>query len=298
MRHPHALHSRTVRLQYRADVRRPGSPPPAALRPAARRRRDVPARQRRRRHAQSPSICGYRAGDLDRFVGPLLVHADRWLELRGRACSSRVTRARRRRDRHGVRPRNRPGRARRRLRASRSPTVPLPAPEPVPSVACEVRADDVGASRPGRDRVRPQALHRQVPHGRYDGRGVSRRGDAGVRRRVDAVRAGAPMKFTAGLHHAVRFRDEQTGFRASRLPQPDGRRPRSARTARPSTTSLRSCASGRRTARGEVPAWSRRRTSRRCGACLCRSAAAVSTTRSRDLIELWVAARSTGEGAR
>jgi hypothetical protein len=153
---------------------------------------------------------GYRAGAMDEFVGPLLVHVDRWLELataHAAAGSPAVdvvvlgtTEV----------PRNVPG-----VRVVGFelpvPDLPIPVADPGLPIACEIKADAAGhrvleaiASDAGSyiGKFRTGGTTAEAFPSEADLAGVV----------VDAVRLGAPMKFTAGLHHAVRFRDEQTGF--------------------------------------------------------------------------------------
>jgi hypothetical protein len=83
--------------------------------------------------------------------------------------------------------------------------------EPGLTVACEIRADESG-----------HRVLEAIASSAGDAVGKFRTGGTTAEAfptegtvaavLVDAVRLGAPMKFTAGLHHAVRFRDEQTGF--------------------------------------------------------------------------------------
>ena len=89
--------------------------------------------------------------------------------------------------------------------------LPLPAAEPGFPIACEIRADDAG------HRVLEEIASAAGDYiGKFRTGGTTAEAfpdEATVASVVvDAVRVGAPMKFTAGLHHAVRFRDEQTGF--------------------------------------------------------------------------------------
>ena len=153
----------------------------------------------------------YRSSPLDPYVGPLLVHVDRWAELAGAHASA------------GSPPLDvvvlgtaelPPGVPGLRVMGFELPvpSLPLPIAPPGLSVACEVRADG-----PGLAVLREMAVH---GGGRYVGKfrtgGVT--ADAFpdeatlARFLVAGVRVGTPMKFTAGLHHAVRFRDATTGF--------------------------------------------------------------------------------------
>jgi hypothetical protein len=153
---------------------------------------------------------GYRAGELDAYVGPLLVHADRWLELAaahaaaGSPALDAVVLG------TAERPRTVPGV---RVVGFELPVgdLPLPAAQPGLPIACEIRADESG-----------HRVLEAIASAAGDYIGKFRTGgttadvfpdEATVASVVvDAVRVGAPMKFTAGLHHAVRFRDAQTGF--------------------------------------------------------------------------------------
>ncbi len=153
----------------------------------------------------------YRAGPLDRYVGPLLVHADRWPEVGAAHVAAGspplevvVLGA-------TTPPGPVPG-----LRVVGAelpvPALPLPtSPEGLP-VACEVTADDTGLA----------VLEAIASSGRGDYVGKFRTGGTTAsafpdeaqlaRIVVAAARTGTPMKYTAGLHHAVRFRDTVTGF--------------------------------------------------------------------------------------
>ncbi len=152
----------------------------------------------------------YQASALGRFVGPLLVHVDRWADFAAAHAATGsqpidvvVIGA-------GANPETIPGV---RVLGFELPVYAEPLP-PVPDgcfVACEVRADNDGAAVL---RAISDSAGRYLGKFRTGGTTAEAFPDeatlAGVV--VSAVRAGAPMKFTAGLHHAVRFRDEATGF--------------------------------------------------------------------------------------
>jgi hypothetical protein len=154
---------------------------------------------------------GYRTGAMDRFVGPLLVHVNRWLEL----ASAHATVGSPHLDVVVVGttrpPDHVPGLQ---VVGFELPVASLPLPPAADglSVACEVQ--------PGDDGLEVLEAVASASDGHYPGKfrtgGTTTEAfpdEAAVARFVvSGVRAGAPMKFTAGLHHAVRFRDPITGF--------------------------------------------------------------------------------------
>ncbi len=153
----------------------------------------------------------YRAGALARYVGPLLVHADRWREVGAAHVAAGSppldvvvlgsTTA------PGPVPGLRVVGAELPVRA-----LPLPAsPDGLP-VACEVTADDAGLAV--LEAIASSDQGNYVGKFRTGGTTTSAFPDEVHLARivVGAARAGTPMKYTAGLHHAVRFRDTATGF--------------------------------------------------------------------------------------
>lgn len=151
----------------------------------------------------------YRAGGMDRYVGPLLVHVDRWQEFATAHAGAGSP------DLEVVvigtssPPRSVPGVH---VAGFELPVTTLPLPDaPVGvSVACEVDPEH------SHDVLKAIASAEGGYVGKLRTGGTTGEvfpSEATVARVVvDAVRLGAPMKFTAGLHHAVRFRDERTGF--------------------------------------------------------------------------------------
>lgn len=154
----------------------------------------------------------YRAGAMDRFVGPLLVHVDRWVEIVAAHAAAAsppmdvvvlgTT----------TPPETVPGL---RVVGFELPVLDLPlptAPDDEVTVACEVNADDHGllVLRHVASADRPRFLVKF----RTGGTAAAAFPDEATVARVlvAGVRAGVAMKFTAGLHHAVRFRDGATGF--------------------------------------------------------------------------------------
>lgn len=152
----------------------------------------------------------FRSGILDAFVGPLLVHVDRWVEFAaahaaaGSPAIAVVVIG------TAEAPGTVPGV---RVIGFELPVPALPLPE-VPSglsVACEIGSDGAG-----HDVLAAIACSQGGHLGKF------RTGGTGAEAFpsestlasvvVEAVRLGAGMKFTAGLHHAVRFRDGATGF--------------------------------------------------------------------------------------
>lgn len=156
----------------------------------------------------------YRTSELDPYVGPLLVHHDRWDELAAAHAQLGSPQL------HVVvigthrmpsllppgvrvvgfeRPVDRP---------------PLPATEAAVPLACEITADAAGFDVLAA--VASAAAEGAAVVGKF------RTGGADVTAFpvgatvaaviAEAVRLGAPLKFTAGLHHAVRFTDSTTGF--------------------------------------------------------------------------------------
>lgn len=153
----------------------------------------------------------YRAGALDRFVGPLLVHTDRWAEV-GAAHAAAGS--------PGLDvvvlgatapPGPVPGV---RVVGAELPVSRLPLPESPAGlpIACEVTADDAGLAV--LEAVASSGDGDYVGKFRTGGTTASAFPDEATLARVvvTAARAGAPVKFTAGLHHAMRFRDDDTGF--------------------------------------------------------------------------------------
>jgi hypothetical protein len=152
---------------------------------------------------------GYRAGDLDRYVGPLLVHVDRWREF----ATAHAAAASPDLDVVMIGASSVPGPVpgvhvtgfELRVHALPLPEVPVGT-----SVACEIDPDS------GHEVLKEIASAEGGYVGKLRTGGTtaaafpSEATVAGVV--VDAVRLGAPMKFTAGLHHAVRFRDDDSGF--------------------------------------------------------------------------------------
>ncbi len=152
----------------------------------------------------------YRSGWLDPFVGPLLVHVDRWVDLAAAHAAAGspaidvvilgTTHA----------PRTVPG-----VRAIgfelAAPALPLPEVPSGSSVACEIRADDDGFAV-----LAAIASSDSGYLGKFRTGGTTTDAFPSevtlAQVIVQAVRLGAPMKFTAGLHHAIRFRDDRTGF--------------------------------------------------------------------------------------
>ncbi len=156
----------------------------------------------------------YRSSGLDPYVGPLLVHRDRWDEMAaahielgspqlhvvvvgGHRVPSAVP--------AGIRvlgfeePVDRP---------------PLPAAEDGLPIACEVTADEAGLEVLAE--VASAAADGDAVVGKFrtGGTDVTAFPDEPTVAAVvaEAVRVRAPLKFTAGLHHAVRFTDPGTGF--------------------------------------------------------------------------------------
>lgn len=170
-------------------------------------------------NADAPSAIaahlGYRGGAMDRYVGPLLVHVDRWAEFAAAHAGAGsptlevvvlgTTELAARAREHSA-----PGV---RVVGFELPVSALPLPVAVSgaSVACEI---DPGEA--GRTVLRAIASAGNGYLGKFRTGGTS--ADAFPSEAtlaavvVEAVRVGAPMKFTAGLHHAVRFRDDRTGF--------------------------------------------------------------------------------------
>ncbi len=91
------------------------------------------------------------------------------------------------------------------------PRLPLPEPALGLPVACEVQADDDGLAV-----LAAVAASEEACIGKFRTGGTTAEAFPSEATLatvvVEAVRLGAPMKFTAGLHHAVRFHDEATGF--------------------------------------------------------------------------------------
>ena len=105
---------------------------------------------------------------------------------------------------HGRTPPDRPWRAASSASSSRSPTFRSLRAEPGCPIACEIRADDAG------HRVLEAIASAAGDYvGKFRTGGTTAEAFPTRRRSprvvVDAVRVGAPMKFTAGLHHAVRL---------------------------------------------------------------------------------------------
>jgi hypothetical protein len=152
----------------------------------------------------------YRAGTLDRFVGPLLVHVDRWVEFAVAHAAAGspaievvvIGTAQPPSGVHGVR-----------VGGFERPVPELPLPPTVPgaTLACEIQGDDDGF-----EVLTAIAASENGYVGKLRTGGTTAAAfpsEATVAAVVvKAVHLGAPLKFTAGLHHAVRFRDEQTGF--------------------------------------------------------------------------------------
>ncbi|HEY7045527.1 MAG TPA: hypothetical protein VH419_17785 [Nocardioidaceae bacterium] len=152
---------------------------------------------------------GYRSGFMDAFVGPLLVHVDRWQDVVAAHAAigspplevvviggTEV---------HGAVPGLH-------VVGFELPAHGLPLPQVAPGlgVACELRADETGLSLLGAIADAPG----HVGKFRTGGTTPDAFPDEPTLARVvvAAALADAPMKYTAGLHHAVRFRDEESGF--------------------------------------------------------------------------------------
>jgi hypothetical protein len=152
----------------------------------------------------------YRAAPIHRYVGPLLVHIDRWLELAAAHAavgspSIDVV----------VLGTATPPQAVPRLRVVgfelQVASLPLPEVPDGRSIACEVGADDDGIAVL---RAIATSGGRHVGKFRTGGTTPEAFPDEETLARVilAAVDAGAAMKFTAGLHHAIRFTAAETGF--------------------------------------------------------------------------------------
>lgn len=155
-----------------------------------------------------------RSGPLDPYVGPLLVHERRWHELVPAYAAlgsppldvvviggHRVP---------GVVP---PGL---RVVGFERPVAepPLPDAEDALTLACEVTADDAGFEVLAEVADAAAAGIAVVAKFRTGGIEAAAFPDEPTVAAVivEAVRVGAAIKFTAGLHHAVRFTDATTGF--------------------------------------------------------------------------------------
>jgi hypothetical protein len=153
----------------------------------------------------------YRAGEMNRFVGPLLIHVDRW----GEVAAAHLAAGSPELNVIVLGTTSLPGSVPElRVAGFELPvrSLPLPLASEGLSVACEVQADDAG--------VEVMQAAASAGEGNYvvkfrtGGTTPEAFPDEAALAHVVAsgIRAGAPMKFTAGLHHAVRFRDETTGF--------------------------------------------------------------------------------------
>ena len=157
---------------------------------------------------------GLRSGPLDPYVGPLLVHEGRWHELVPAYAAlgsppldvvviggHRVP---------GVVP---PGL---RVVGFERPVAepPLPDAEDALTLACEVTADDAGFEVLAEVADAAAAGIAVVAKFRTGGIEAAAFPDEPTVAAVivEAVRVGAAIKFTAGLHHAVKFTDATTGF--------------------------------------------------------------------------------------
>jgi len=156
----------------------------------------------------------YRTGGLDPYVGPLLVHHDRWDELAaahaelGSPQLHVVVIGT-----HLMPPVLPPGV---RVVGFEQPVdrPPLPASERAVPLACEITADAAGFAVLAA--VANAAAEGAAVVGKFrtGGPDVTAFPDEATVAAViaEAVRVGAPLKFTAGLHHAVRYTDSTTGF--------------------------------------------------------------------------------------
>ncbi len=154
----------------------------------------------------------YRSDWLTTFVGPLLVHADRWAEFvaahdaAGRPALDVVV--------LGTAAPPAPVGESLRIVGYELPLTAPPLPE-LPagaSLAVEISADDNGFAL--LTEIAQRAEGDVLGKFRTGGTTAAAFPDEATLARVilAAVEAGAAMKFTAGLHHAIRFTDPETGF--------------------------------------------------------------------------------------
>ncbi len=156
----------------------------------------------------------YRTSGLDPYVGPLLVHLDRWDELAaahaelGSPQLHVVVIGT-----HRMPPVLPPGV---RVVGFEQPVArpPLPAADGGAPLACEITADETGFELLAAVANAAGEGAAVVAKFRTGGTDVAAFPDEATVAAVisEAVRVGAPLKFTAGLHHAVRFTDSGTGF--------------------------------------------------------------------------------------
>ncbi|MEJ7629938.1 MAG: hypothetical protein WKF54_10145 [Nocardioidaceae bacterium] len=156
----------------------------------------------------------HRASDIDSYVGPLLVHHSRWDDVVAAHADL------------GSPPLHVVMIGAHRLPGTAPPPLrvvgfeqlvdhlPLPTAEDDLPLACEVSADDAGLevlAEVAEAAAAGVAVVGKLRTGGTDA--ASFPNEATVAAVVTAaVRLGAPMKFTAGLHHAVRFTAADTGF--------------------------------------------------------------------------------------